>query len=132
MPTFDEKNIDGVLVLTPRQNLVGGKETNELLTAIERTTAAGPAKIVVDLGEIKFLSSLGVGLLRSASMKCSQSGGWLRLARIAQSMENTLQVTGPVIYFETFETVDMAVTAPVNPAHRRASQRPPHDRPDAV
>ncbi|HEX6789938.1 MAG TPA: STAS domain-containing protein [Candidatus Krumholzibacteria bacterium] len=127
--TFEQKTVGDVLVLTPRKNLVGGDETNELLTAIERVAAAGPARVVMDLGEINFVSSLGVGLLRKASISCRESGGWLRLARIAKIIENTLLVTGLIIYFETFETVDEAVQAPGQETPGRLPRTRPEPRP---
>ena len=116
--------IDDVLVLTPHKNLVGGSETNFLLTDIEAVAARGPATVVMDLGEINWVSSLGIGLLRKASLICANSGGWLRLARIGRIVENTLLVTGLIIYFETFETVSEAAIAPSKEAHSWAQRRP--------
>jgi anti-sigma B factor antagonist len=111
--------IGDVLVLTPQKNLVGGEETSDLLSAIDRVAAVRPATVVIDLGGIKWVNSLGIGLLRKASLTCEYSGGWLRLARIGKLVENTLLVTGLIIYFETFDTVDAAVAAPPNDAYRR-------------
>lgn len=130
--TFERKMVGNILVLTPNKNLVGGPETTDLLKAIEEVAAVGPATVVVDLGELKWVSSMGVGLLRKASMTCEKSGGWLRLARVGQIVESTLLVTGLIIYFETFETVDLAVASPVNAARafpRGAEKKP--QRPEA-
>jgi anti-anti-sigma factor len=109
---FQSIVIGGVLVLTPRKNLVGGDETNALLMAIEEAAAQGTARVVLDLGEISWVNSLGIGSLKRASMSCTGSGGWLRLARVGQITEKTLRVTGLLIYFDTFETVDQALAAP--------------------
>jgi anti-anti-sigma factor len=109
---FEQKAAGDALVFTPRKNLVGGEETLSLLKAIEDVAATRPAKVVLDLGEINFVSSLGVGLMRKASIACDRSGGWLRLARTSKVIESTLNVTGLIIYFEMFDTVDLAVAAP--------------------
>jgi anti-anti-sigma factor len=86
----------------------------------------------MDLGEISWVSSLGVGLMRKASITCDRSGGWLRLARTGKIIESTLNVTGLIIYFEIFDTVDLAVATPVTAGrpglHRRPSGAP--ERPD--
>jgi anti-anti-sigma factor len=126
--------IDDVLVLTPRKNLVGGDETNSLLTEIDTLAAGRPRRVVMDLGEINWVSSLGIGMLRKASLSCANTGGWLRLARIGKIIENTLLVTGLIIYFETFETVAEALQSPEKESHRWAQRRPDggvHKSPDA-
>jgi anti-sigma B factor antagonist len=127
---FERKMVGDALVLTPRKNLVGGEETLSLLKAIDDVANVGPAKVVMDLGEISWVSSLGVGLLRKASITCDHSGGWLRLARTGRIIENTLNVTGLIIYFEIFDTVDLAVAAPSTSRHpalqRRSSETPEH------
>jgi len=110
--TFDEKMAGEVLVLTPRKNLVGGDESTALLKGIENVAKTGVARVVMDMGEINWVSSLGLGMMRKASITCDRSGGWLRLARIGKIIEGSLLVTGLMIYFETFETVEAAVTAP--------------------
>jgi len=128
--SFERKMVGEALVLTPRKNLVGGEETLSLLKAVDEMAAARPARVVMDLGEISWVSSLGVGLLRKASITCDRSGGWLRLARTGRIIENTLNVTGLIIYFEMFDTVDLAVAAPStshHPAlHRRSPETPEH------
>ena len=126
--SFERKMVGDALVLTPRKNLVGGEETQSLLKAIDGVANVRPARVVMDLGEISWVSSLGVGLLRKASIDAS--GGWLRLARTGRIIENTLNVTGLIIYFEMFDTVDLAVAAPStsrHPAlHRRSAETPEH------
>ena len=119
---LEKKTLGDALVLTPRRNLVGGQETLALLNAIDEVANVRPARVVLDLGEIGFVSSLGVGLLRKASITCDSSGGWLRLARTGKIIENTLNVTGLIIYFEMFDTVDLAATAPPTDARRRPSR----------
>src|SRR5262249_26109877 len=109
------------------KNLVGGEETLSLLKAIDDFANARPARVVLDLGEISWVSSLGVGLMKKASATCDRSGGWLRLARTGKVIENTLNVTGLIIYFEMFDAVDLAVASPT--AHDRTAPRPSDDTP---
>ena len=110
--TFQHSIIDEVHVLTPRKDLVGGHETMSLAAAIDELAGVGPARIVLDLGEISSISSLGLGSLKRCSTACAGSGGWLRLARVEKRIKNTLLVTGLIIYFDTFESVHEAAAAP--------------------
>jgi anti-anti-sigma factor len=120
MVTLERKMMGDVLVLTPHKNLIGGDESNELLAAITEFASAQAAKVVVDLGEIKWVSSLGIGLLRRANLDCERSGGWLHLARVGAIVEKTLLSTGLIIYFDSFETVAEAVAAPKSEARPRS------------
>ena len=121
---FERKMVGEALVLTPRKNLVGGEETLSLLRVIDEVAAERPARVVLDLGEVNFVSSLGVGLMRKASITCDHSGGWLRLARTGKIIQSTLNVTGLIIYFEMFDTVDLAVSAPLAAHHPSLDGRP--------
>jgi anti-anti-sigma factor len=121
--SFEQEMMGDVLVLAPHKNLVGGDETTALLKAVDDFAKGAPAKVVMDMGEIAWVSSLGLGMMRKASITCDKSGGWLRLARIGKLLENSLLVTGLMIYFETFDTVEMAVSAPESDAHRWAAQK---------
>ena len=113
--TFQRSIFRDVLVLTPTKPLVGGDETASLSAAIDEVAAAGAARIVVDLGKISWVSSLGLGALKRASTTCASCGGWLRLARVEKRIKNSLLITGIIIYCETFETVEEAAT------HERAA-----------
>jgi anti-anti-sigma factor len=126
---FDQEMMGDVLVLTPRKNLVGGEETTVLLKAIDDFVAGAPGKVIMDMGEINWVSSLGLGMMRKASITCDRSGGWLRLARIGRLIENSLLVTGLMIYFESFETVEAAVQAPPRDAQRWSAQRSSRETP---
>ena len=96
---FEQKMVGEALVLTPRKNLVGGEETLSLVKAIDDVASLRPARVIIDLGDVNFVSSLGVGLLRRAAVACERLGGWLRLARTGKVVESTLNVTGLIIYF---------------------------------
>jgi len=126
---FDQEMMGDVLVLTPRKNLVGGEETTVLLKAIDDFVAGAPGKVIMDMGEINWVSSLGLGMMRRASITCDRSDGWLRLARIGRLIENSLLVTGLMIYFESFETVEAAVQAPPRDAQRWSAPRNSRETP---
>ena len=113
--SFDTRIVDNVHVITPRKNLVGGDETEALKAAVVELAAKGESRVVVDLGQMSWLSSLGIcGLIR-AKMACDDHQGWLRLACIDEKrISNLLAVTRLNRYFETFDTVEEAVSATVH------------------
>ncbi|MFN8547919.1 MAG: STAS domain-containing protein [Candidatus Eisenbacteria bacterium] len=108
--TFDREKRGDVHILTPKKDLQGGEETRELERAIQEIMAEGTPKIVVDLGRISFLNSTGLGSLVASHSGCANRGGWMRLARIGKRIKNLFLVTKLALVFETFDSVDEAVT----------------------
>jgi anti-sigma B factor antagonist len=100
------------VVLTPKKNLLGGEETQALLAVIDEVAAKTIPKIVVDLGMVSYLNSVGLGSLVKANTTCLNRSGWLRLARVGSKINNLFLVTKLVFVFDTYETVDEAVAAP--------------------
>jgi anti-anti-sigma factor len=103
---FDTSVIGQVHVLTPTKNLVGGNETESLKAAIAEFAAAGAPKVVVDLGKIAWVSSLGIAGLLRARKCCIDEHGWFRLARLGKRIEHVVKTGGFI--FDTFETVEEA------------------------
>ena len=110
--TFDRTVVGDVTVLAPKKNLVGKEETQELLAAIDEVAAKGTPKVVVDLGKISYVNSVGLGSLVRARTTCVNRQGWFRLARVGDRINAIFLVTKLVLIFDTFETVDEAVQAP--------------------
>lgn len=109
--TFEHATVGDVHVFTPKKNLVGREEIQELLGAIDEVAGKGGPKIVIDLGKISWVNSTGLGALVRAKTSCTNRKGWFGLARVGQRINNILLVTKLVLVFETFEKVEEAVAA---------------------
>lgn len=107
--TFDHTTVGDVHVLAPKKNLVGKEETQELLAAIDEVAAKGEPKIIVDLGKISYVNSVGLGSLVRARTTCNNRNGWFRLARVGNRINAIFLVTKLVLVFDTFESVEEAV-----------------------
>jgi len=107
--TFDRSVVGDVHVLTPKKNLMGREETQDLLAAIEEVAAKGTPKIVVDLGKISYLNSVGLGSLVRARTSCVNRQGWFRVARVGDRIGQIFLVTKLVLVFDTFDTIEEAI-----------------------
>ena len=107
--TFDHTTVGDVHVLAPKKNLVGKEETQELLAAIDEIAAKGEPKVVVDLGKISYVNSVGLGSLVRARTTCNNRNGWFRLARVGNRINAIFLVTKLVLVFDTLETVEEAI-----------------------
>lgn len=102
---------NGVYVITPRRNLTGGGETYDLTDAVRDVIAAGATRVVVDLGRISWVNSMGLAALQRVRLTCIEGGVPIGLARVAERIRNLMLTTRLVFLFDTYETLDEAVGA---------------------
>lgn len=107
--TIERRVIGDVHVLALEKDLVEKDDVQSLMAIINEVAAAGPAKVVVDLGSISWANSIGFGGLWTAKRTCDNTHGWLRLARPGKNIKHVLPLLS--IRFDTFETVEEAVAA---------------------
>ena len=83
---------DAVTVLTPqgRLNMLAAPALREL---VGEEVAKGHARIVVDLAEISFIDSSGLGALIAGLKATRAAGGDLRIARPGSQVEAVLRLT---------------------------------------
>lgn len=83
----------------------------ELDKLLENLPMAGE-NIVVDLTEVTFLDSTGLGVLVGAWNRCNKSvpASHLTLVVATSEIERLLEVTGLSDVFETYRSLDEAVT----------------------
>lgn len=106
---IDSEKRGDVTILTPRKNLQGGEETRDLQTAVQEVVGEGAPKIIIDLGKISYLNSVGLGALVGAHTSCSNRNGWLRIARIGTRIKNLFLVTKLTLVFDSYDSVDEAI-----------------------
>lgn len=64
-----------------------------LREAVEEALTAGPPRLVVDLAQVGFVDSSGLGALISALKRARQSGGDLRIAGVTEQVRTVLTLT---------------------------------------
>ncbi len=71
----------------------------------------GRERLVLDLGQVTFMSSAGIRLLLEISIKSREQGGDLRLARTPAVVARTLEITGLSRMLKAYSSVDDAVSS---------------------
>ncbi|WP_328375021.1 STAS domain-containing protein [Micromonospora zamorensis] len=81
----------------------------ELSAAIDRLTAAGETRVLLDLTDLTFCDSTGMAVFVRGDNRAAVEGGWLRLTGASGRVERVLRVTGlaDVLRYEP-EAVDPA------------------------
>ena len=107
--SFKEEVHGDVYVLMVKGKLMGGTETTEIHDRVKQLTQVGVKKIVLDLGQVKWMNSSGLGALMSSMTTSKSAGGDLRLSSVAEKVESLLIITQLMKIFKTFSTVEEAI-----------------------
>ena len=106
-----EKIEDHVAILTLSGKMMGGPETTALHDHIRGLLNDKINKVVIDLGDIRWMNSSGIGTLMACMTTLSNSEGKLVLARVSEKVNSLLIITQLIKVFETYETVERAVSS---------------------
>jgi len=88
-------------------------EISEVERALNRLSAGRPPVVVIDLSEVPFISSLGMGLLNGFRRGLlSHGGGVTRLAALRPDVLKALTLCKLTDLFEIHDTLDAATSKP--------------------
>jgi anti-sigma B factor antagonist len=95
---------------------VGGKITLGDGSVVVRETvkkliADGQKKVILNLGEVTYIDSSGIGELVSAFTSVSNNGGALKLLNLTKRVQDLLQITKLYTVFEVFNDEAAAVAS---------------------
>lgn len=99
---------DGVLVLDCIGRIVFGEESAALRDTV-KSAMEGNASVVLNLAEVNYIDSGGLGTLVSLYTTARNAGGALKLANLTKRVGDLLQVTKLVSVFEVFPDEAAAV-----------------------
>ncbi len=76
---------------------------------LEAQISAGGSRLVVDLSEVAFLDSTGLGVLIKALKQARDAGGWLHLVVTSDRIRKIFEITGLDASIPIFDTAQAAV-----------------------
>jgi len=104
--TFENYN---AVVVELKGNVMGGPESAELNELLHKFLDSNKKNVIVDLSEVKFMNSSGLGMLISAYTTMKNGGGNLKLANATDKIQSLLLITKLITIFENYDSVDEAV-----------------------
>ena len=108
---FVEKETGGVTVLELSGRVALGEESNELRTKIKDLLARGKKRLVLDLGNVNYIDSAGLGTLVAGYTSSQTQGAGMKLANLTKRFREQLNITKLVTVFEVFNSVAEAITS---------------------
>jgi anti-sigma B factor antagonist len=101
------RTLEGALVVDCSGRLVFGEESASLRDMVKKLIAEKP-EIVMNLREVNYIDSGGLGTLVSLFTTARNAGGAVKLASLSQRVGDLLQVTKLLTIFEVFDNEEAA------------------------
>jgi anti-sigma B factor antagonist len=105
------REVDGVSVVALDGRIVLGEESNSLRERVKSLIAGGKKKIVLNMDNVTFIDSAGLGTLVAAHHSARSQGAGLRLCHLGSKFQEVLQITKLLTVFEVYNTEAEAVAS---------------------
>jgi len=106
-----DREQNGVVILEPKGKIMGGPDASLLHDKLHEVLEAGKRKVVIDLSQVEWMNSTGLGILISTYTTLRNNDGELKLANVTDKIRSLLTITKLVTVFDTHDSVDEAVKA---------------------
>lgn len=108
---IEPRERDGVVILDLRGKLMGGPDADAFKNTIHKLLEKGDKRVIVNLHNIDWINSTGVGILISAYTMMRRGGGDLKLLHVSDKIRSILYVTKLNLIFKCFDNEDEAVSS---------------------
>jgi anti-sigma B factor antagonist len=105
-----QKKVNEITVLSIAGS-VDALTAPEVTKTLSREISSGNHHLVLDLGQVEFMSSAGLRAILGALKESRQEGGDLRLAAAQPGVEKILKMSGFTNILKTYPTVDEATAS---------------------
>ena len=107
--SMTEKEVNGVTVLTLSGRVTLGEESNQLRTKIKEILAQGKTRLVLDLADVTYIDSAGLGTLVAGFTSAQNQGANMKLANLTKRFSEQLHITKLVTVFDVYANVEDAI-----------------------
>jgi anti-sigma B factor antagonist len=105
------REVDGVSVVALDGRIVLGEESNALREKVKSLIAEGKKKVVLNMANITFIDSAGLGTLVAAHHSAKSQGAALKLAHLGAKFQEVLQITKLLTVFDVYNNEAEAVAS---------------------
>jgi anti-sigma B factor antagonist len=88
---------------------VGTETVNQFKDRIDQIIGDGHVKLILDLQEVRYLNSMGLGVVAAAYKKLKKSKGDLKLLNPSPEVQELFELTRLAKVFEIFDSEENAI-----------------------
>jgi len=108
---FTTREVNGVTVVDLDGRIVLGEETNQLRERVKSLLGEGKKKVLLNLSNVSFIDSSGLGALVASHSSAKADGASLRLCNLGGKFHELLQITKLYTVFEVSDTEEDGLRA---------------------
>ena len=105
------RQVDGVTILDLSGRITLGEGSVTIRDAVHDALAKGNKRILLNLAEISYIDSSGLGELVSAYTSVKNAGGELKLLSLTRKVQDLLQITKLYTVFDVKDDEASAVSS---------------------
>ena len=105
------KETDGVSVVALYGRIVLGDESNSLRERVKTLIGEGKKKIVLNMANVKYIDSAGLGILVAAHVSAKNQGAAVHLSNLGNKFHDVLQLTRLLTVFSVYDTEAQAISS---------------------
>jgi anti-sigma B factor antagonist len=106
---LNTRQVGDVTVIDVSGRITLGEGSSTLRDALRELVAKGNKKILLNLGDVSYIDSSGIGELVSGFTTVSNQGGTLKLLSLTKRVKDLLQITKLYTVFDVHEDEAHAV-----------------------
>ncbi len=106
---IEERTVGDVLILDVKGRITLGEGDEILKDKVNSLLNQGQKKIVLNLAEVPYIDSAGLGEIVRTYTTVSRQGGSLKLLSLTKRISDLLAITKLLTVFETFDSENEAV-----------------------
>jgi anti-sigma B factor antagonist len=104
-----ERVVESVSVLDLSGKIVLGEGDLQIKDRIKDLLSDGQRKILLNLGDVSYIDSAGLGALISSYATVKREGGQLKLVNLTKRVQDLLAITKLITVFDTFDSEKEAI-----------------------
>jgi anti-sigma B factor antagonist len=105
------REVDGVTVLDLSGRITLGEGSVQLRDSIRDLIGKGQRRILLDLGDVNYIDSSGLGELVSAYTSARNQGATLKLLKLTKKVHDLLQLTKLYTVFDIYDDEASAIAS---------------------
>ena len=106
---IEERAVDGVTILDLQGKMLIGEGDELLREKINSLVENGTQKIVLNLADVPYVDSAGLGEIVRCYTTVSRKSGKLKLLNLTKRIQDLLSITKLLTVFDTYDTEEEAV-----------------------
>ncbi len=109
--TIDTRTVDGVTVLDIHGKITIGEGSAEIRNTVRDLLQAGRKKILLNMEDVSYVDSSGIGEMVSSFTTVTNQGGELKLLHLTKKLRELLAITKLLTVFDSYTDEGEAVSS---------------------